>query len=58
MTTSMSAILADISSIVTSSVSWMGQFIDFVTSNSLVLLFVLVPVVGLGVGLLRRLLSL
>lgn len=58
MTTSMSAILADITSIVTSATSWMTQVVDFITSNPVILLGVLVPFVGLGIGLVRRLLGL
>lgn len=56
--TTMSAILSDVGSIVTSSVSWMGSIVTFITSNPLVLMFVLLSVVGLGIGLLRRVLGL
>lgn len=58
MTTSMSAILADVSAIVTAGVTWMGQFVTFITDNPIVLIFVIVPFVGLGIGLIKRLLSL
>ena len=54
----MSAILTDIGSIVTSAITWMTSFATFVTGNPLVLVFVLIPLVGLGIGLFRRLLSL
>ena len=53
-----STILGYVTSIVTSAVSWMGSFATFVTGNPLVLVFVLIPLVGLGIGLFRRLLSL
>lgn len=49
------AILADAGSMVTSSVSWIGSFIDAITSNPLIEAFVIVSFVGLGVGLIQRL---
>lgn len=55
--TSMSAILTDIGSIVTSSVSWMTTVVNFITDSPLVLLFVLIGFVGIGIGLLRRLIG-
>lgn len=54
----LSSILTDIGSIVTSAVSWMGSIVTFITSNPLVLMFVVLSVVGLGIGLLRRVLGL
>lgn len=54
----MATILENVGSIVTSAISWMGSFASFVTDNPLVLMFVLIPLVGLGIGLFRRLLSL
>ena len=53
-----STILGNVTSIVTSAIDWMGDFATFVTGNPLVLVFVLIPLVGLGIGLFRRLLSL
>lgn len=57
-TITISTILGNVTSVVTSAVSWMGSFATFVVDNPLVLLFVLIPLVGLGIGLFRRLLSL
>lgn len=54
MTTSTALYLGVVSEIVTSSISWMGDFLQFITSNSLVLMFVLLGLVGLGISLLRR----
>ena len=54
----MATILENVGSIVTSAISWMSSFASFVTANPLVMLFVLIPLVGLGIGLFRRLLSL
>lgn len=56
----MSAILTNVTSIVTSAISWMGSYLTVITTegNEILLLFVLIPVVGLGVGLLSRLMHL
>lgn len=54
----MSAILTAIGNIVTSAISWVGSFVTVVTGNPLILLFVIVAFVGLGVGLLSRLIRL
>lgn len=53
----MSTILTNVGSIVTAAVGWVGQFVDMITGNDLLLMFALVPIVGLGVGLLKRLFS-
>lgn len=54
----MGAILTSATSVVTAAVGWMGTFISQITAtgNELLLVFVLVPLVGLGVGLARRML--
>ena len=54
----MAAILTAVTSIVTASVGWMGSFLGTITSagNEILLLFVLIPLVGLGIGLVKRLL--
>lgn len=54
--TGIAAILASAGSIVTSAVSWMGSFLGTITKpgNELLMLFVLLPIVGLGIGLVRR----
>lgn len=50
--------LEHISSIVTGAVTWVQSYIGVVTAQPMLLLFLLVPMVGLGVGLFRRLLRL
>lgn len=52
---SISTMLTDITSIVTSSVEWIGKFVGAITDNKLLLGFVLVALAGLGVGLINRL---
>lgn len=56
----MSAVLSNVTSIVSSAISWLTSYIGVVTAtgNELLLLFVCVPLVGLGVGLLKRMISL
>ena len=52
---SLAAIISDIGSLVTGSVTWIGSFVGAITSNPLILMFVIVGFVGLGVGLIKRL---
>ena len=51
----MAEILSTVSAIVTAGFTWAGQAVTFITSNPLVLLFVALPLVGLGIGFLTRL---
>lgn len=57
-TVTLASILTDISSIVTACIGWVGDFMSVIAGNPLLLLFVCLPVVGLGVGIIRRLISL
>ena len=53
-------ILADVQNFVTSAISWMGDFLTEITSDSskiLVTFVVAVPLVGLGISLLQRLIN-
>lgn len=54
---SVAEVLSAITSIVTGSVGWMGQFITFIGNNPVVLVFAILPVVGYAVSILKRLLS-
>lgn len=49
-------ILSNVSSLVTEAIKWVGSFVGAITSNPLLLMFVIVAFVGLGVGLIKRLL--
>lgn len=53
----MESIISTVSAVVTAAAGWVGTFVDTVTAEPLLLMFAVIPVVGLGVGLLRRLLS-
>lgn len=54
----LSAIIADVNSLVTAAIGWVGDYVDAITGNPLILMFVIVAFVGLGVGLIRRLIRL
>ena len=51
----LSAILADITTIVTSSVSWGGSIVTFITENPIILIGFLFAFVGYGVHLVKML---
>lgn len=54
----MTALLANVTSVVTSAVGWMGSYLSTITAsgNEVLLLFTVIPLVGVGVGLVRRML--
>lgn len=51
----MSEIITATTSVVTAAIGWAGQFVTFITENPLVLLFTILSLVGLGAGLVMRL---
>lgn len=51
-------LLGNVTTFVTSAVSWVSSFVGAITGNSLILMFVIVAFVGLGVGLIGRLIHL
>lgn len=54
----MTALMGNVSSFIGSAVGWMGEFLEEVTSDEsgiLVTFVVAVPLVGLGIGLFKRL---
>lgn len=57
-TSTLATILADVSSIVTSALSWASSVVTFIIANPIVMIFVLIPLVGLGIGMVRRMISL
>lgn len=52
---SISTMLTDIGSWVTNSVTWVGEFVGAITDNKLILGFVLVALLGTGIGVINRL---
>lgn len=56
----MAALIASVTSLVTAAVDWLGSWVGSITAtgNEVLLLFVVaVPLVGLGIGALKRLIS-
>ena len=52
----MDALITSVSTLVTAAIGWVGDFITEITAQPLLLLFVVaVPLVGLGVGIINRL---
>lgn len=48
-------ILTAITDIITAALGWVGDVIDVIEANSILLFAVLIPFVGVGISLLRRL---
>lgn len=48
-------IAGNVTTLVTEAIKWVGSFVGVITSNPLLLMFVIVAFVGLGVGLIKRL---
>ena len=55
--TGIAAILASIGQVVTACVSWIGSYMGAITAsgNELLLVFFALPLVGLGIGAIKRL---
>lgn len=50
--------MTNVGTIVTQSISWIGEYLEVITAQPLLLAFVIVAFVGLGVGLIKRLIRL
>lgn len=53
----METIITNVGSIITAAMTWASSAVNFITSNPLILMFVLISLVGIGVGLVRRFLN-
>lgn len=51
----MSEILTSVGTIFTEAISWVGDVATTITGQPILLLFCVLPLVGLGVGLFKRL---
>lgn len=51
----MSSILSDATLIVTEALKWLVQVVNVITGQPLLLLFAILGLVGLGIGIYRRL---
>lgn len=57
-TSTVASLVTEVGTIVTGAVGWIGDYVGAITGNPLILMFVIVAFVGLGVGLIRRLIRL
>lgn len=55
---SVSTVLTDVGTVVTQAMTWAGNVVTFISANPLIMVFVALPLVGLGVGLIKRMISL
>lgn len=53
----MEAIIGSVTSVFTAAIGWVGTVANTVTEQPILLMFAVIPAVGLGVGLFKRLLS-
>lgn len=52
----MAEILAAVTSLVTSAIAWTTSYLTMITGNDVLVLFcIALPLVGLGIGVIRRL---
>lgn len=53
-----SGVISAVTSLVTALVTWAGSFIGFITSNPIILVFVITPLLFWGIGAIKRMLRL
>lgn len=56
-TVTISTILSSVGDIFSTAIGWVGDVASTVTGQPLLLMFVVIPACGLGVGLFKRLLN-
>lgn len=55
----MASILSSVTSVVTAAIGWMGSVVTSINAsgNELLLLFTVLPLVGLGIGFFKRIIN-
>lgn len=54
--TAMESVISTISQLVHGAIGWVGEYLSLITGNDVLVLFcIALPLVGLGIGLIRRL---
>ena len=55
----MSAVISSISTVFAAAIGWVGDVVETITAsgNELLLIFAIIPLIGLGVGLTKRLMN-
>lgn len=56
-TVTVASILENVGSVFTSAVGWVGTVAETIASEPILLIFCIIPLIGLGVGLFRRLIN-
>ena len=56
-TVTMSGILDAVSSAFNAAIGWVGSVANTIANNPILLLFCVLPLVGLGIGIFRRLIN-
>lgn len=56
-TVTIASLMSSVGSVFTAAIGWVGTVASTITSNPILLLFCVIPLVGLGVGLFRRLIN-
>lgn len=54
----MASILTSVTAVVTEAIAWIGDYVTLIQGQPLLLLFVITSFVGLGVGLIKRIIRL
>lgn len=56
----MTTLIGAVDSVVTATVGWVGDYVGLITEsgNEVLLLFTVLPIVGIGVGIIKRMISL
>lgn len=57
-TTAITTILSTVTSLVTEAIDWLELFAGAIVGNELLLIFVVTAFVGLGIGLIKRIIRL
>ena len=52
--TAMEGLISNITSLVTAAIGWISSYVTSIAGSPLLLIFVITPFVGLGIGLIRR----
>ena len=53
----MASIITSIGDVFTAAIGWVGEVAEAVSGEPILLMFAVIPLVGLGVGLFKRLLN-
>lgn len=53
----LATLLTDVTSIFTAGIGWVGTVASTIEGEPMLLMFVLLPLIGVGIGLFRRLLN-